>query len=95
MLCHHVTIIRTSLCLSTYVTIVYIEVQCLELVRPNNGNIQYSENPFGLGTVATYECDPGYNLMGLENRTCGPVQDMSSLLGVWSGTAAICEGMIL
>ena len=39
------------------------------------------------GSVATYICDPGYELVGAANRTC---QDN----GTWSDAAPVCNGGI-
>jgi len=53
--------------------------------RIANGNISYSNNRV-VGSVATYECDPGYELSGPidSQRTCN--------LSGWSGSEIICTG---
>ena len=57
---------------------------CSELFSPTNGKVTWT----GLtnGSTATYTCGSGYQLIGVETRTC-----LSS--GVWSGQEPICESM--
>ena len=57
-----------------------------------NGMITYdSDSPYGIGTVATYDCNPGYELSvsGDEMRTCMDNDDGSG--ASFNGTAPTCE----
>ena len=58
-----------------------------------NGEISYSldtEQPFDLDTVAFHECDPGFALVGPENRTC--VEDDPELVvGIFTEGPPTCE----
>ncbi len=58
----------------TYNYIFFIgALSCEELSQPNGGvNVQAGPNSLtnGLGSVATYSCDPGYALVGQRTRTC-------------------------
>ncbi len=48
--------------------------------------------PFDYGTTATYECDPGYEMVsGDSERTCTDNSDSPD--DQWSGTAAVCSGI--
>ena len=40
-----------------------------------------------MGTIATYSCSPGYQLVGGSLRACGPS-------GTWNGTQPSCEGKL-
>ena len=60
-------------------------VLCNLLTVPTNGSISYSNDTRDLGTVATYSCDPGYEVMGDMTRTCDSAD-------TWSGTDTTCEG---
>ena len=56
-----------------------------------NGTEQYSTEPsvsgdFTGGTVATYSCADGYELVGEENRTC-------LVDGTWTGAEPQCRSM--
>jgi len=50
--------------------------------RIANGNISFSNNR-AVGSVATYECDPGYGPIASQ-RACN--------LSGWSGSEIICTG---
>ena len=66
---------------------------CANLSFPTNGAIVYSPDttsPYDFGTKATYECDSGFGLIGMETRTCDG--DDSSPIGEWTGMAAVCDG---
>ena len=52
--------------------------------------ISYDSDIFDLGTVATYECEEGFVLVGNENRTCTE-GDSTSVIGEWSGGMPTCE----
>ena len=71
-----------------------IIVVCSDLPETNNGSITYTP-PRGVsaslpaghryrGTIATYSCSPGYQLVGgSSQRACGPD-------GTWNGTETSC-----
>ncbi len=66
---------------------------CSSLPIINNGVIRYSPDTtgaFNYATVATYICNEGFFLDGVENRTCGG--DGSSTTGGWTETAPVCSG---
>ena len=47
--------------------------------------------PYDYRTIATYECDPGYEITGGDSeRTC--TGDGSSSVGEWSETSVLCSG---
>ena len=58
-----------------------------------NGVITYDieETPRPIGTDATYECNPGFVLVGQEIRTC--VED--SGMGVFNGSEPVCDRKLL
>ena len=58
---------------------------CMDLPEFSNGLITYD------GTVATYECNQGFVLVGQENRTC--VED--SGVGVFDGVEPVCDRKLL
>ena len=68
-------------------------IVCAELQEIENGAISYapdSEGPvYDLGTVATYTCDEGFELIGEDSRTCEDVSNGPS--GEFTGTAPTCE----
>ena len=68
-------------------------IRCSLLPQLDSGNIQYS-NELLWGSVATYECDHGYNLVGPMNRTCLQVES-DSTTGAWSGSTPSCIGMYI
>ena len=57
-------------------------VMCSPLVAPDNGDI--SNNNRTCGSQVTYSCREGYQLNGIESRTCLPT-------GNWTDNAPICE----
>ena len=60
-------------------------IMCPGLVDPANGRMTVTGNlP---GDTATYTCDPGYNLVGIQNLTCGDN-------GLWSGSPPFCQGAV-
>ena len=76
-----------------------IIVGCSDLPETNNGTISYtpprgvfSTLPAGqryTGTIATYSCSPGYQLVGGSSlRACGPD-------GMWNGTQPFCGKLLL
>ena len=66
------------------------------LSAPENGKVSVTPGPnalsYGMGTVATYSCDPGYVLMGENTRNCEDKNGGTVTTGVWSGTPASCQG---
>ena len=69
---------------------------CEGLTPPNNGEISVTSGAnslrYGLGSVATYSCDPGYGLVGQTTRTCEDINGGTVTTGTWSGTAPHCQG---
>ena len=61
-------------------------VDCNTLSDPANGQVSTSGTTFG--EKATYSCNPGYNLVGDNTRTC-------QATGNWSGSEPTCERMLL
>ncbi|XP_078581988.1 E-selectin-like [Branchiostoma floridae x Branchiostoma japonicum] len=55
--------------------------QCPTLTPPSNGDVQSDSN--NLGAVATFTCNPGYNIVGDSTLTCQT--DLS-----WSGSSPTC-----
>ena len=66
-------------------------VQCLELQAPLNGTVITHSQQLGVGTTATYSCDPGYVLVGETTRTCEDTHRGAT--GTWSGMMPLCEGV--
>ena len=90
---------KLSLCqlmkLSKILTIVAL--RCDELLPHDNGLISIEHGPnslsHGLGSIATYSCDPGYALVGPTTRTCEDTNGGSVTTGTWSGTTPYCQGI--
>ena len=53
---------------------------------PSGGTVTYSMSgdPLPAGTMATYSCDTGYDLIGDETRTCTEENG-------WTGSLPICK----
>ena len=69
----------------------YSVITCLSLGAITDGQVIYSPDttsPHDFGTVATFTCNTGCNLIGDSARTCGG--DGSSQSGVWSGSSPVC-----
>ena len=64
------------------------EIECGPLLSPDNGNVMVEGS--GLGAVATYSCDPGYNRNGQMTRTC-----QNSGNPEWSGSEPTCDSEYL
>ena len=68
---------------------------CEKLSPPDNGEISVSPGPNtlsrGLGSVATYSCDPGYALVGQTTRICEDTNGTVAT-GAWNGTTPYCQG---
>ncbi|CAH1774655.1 unnamed protein product [Owenia fusiformis] len=58
--------------------------QCGDVPNVSNGKVKATSGN-DVGSVATYTCDIGYNLVGEATRTCQPDQ-------TWSGTTPQCQG---
>lgn len=62
---------------------------CNELTNPQFGIVQVSgSSPRVPGDVATYQCDPGFVLVGDDTRTCQQLADNSA---DWDGLEPICQ----
>ena len=59
-------------------------VVCPILEDPQFGSISYENGNRGIGSMATYTCDPRYSLVGNALRTCLDTSE-------WSGRAPTCE----
>ena len=64
--------------------IISTEILCEELQNPTNGQVSMTGQ--SIGSIATYTCDSGYELIGDDTRTC---ED-----GVWTGQEPTCIGII-
>ena len=62
-------------------------VDCGNLTHPANGQVNHTAGTT-FGQTATYNCNTGYNLVGLSTLTC-------QATGNWSGSAPTCAGMLL
>ena len=65
-------------------------ILCLEPSSPIHGIVAINSQPLGVGTTATYSCDPGYVLVGETIRTCEDANNGTT--GSWSGSIPMCEG---
>ena len=70
-----------SLCFTTLY--IFAVVDCGSIGDPENGEVTFSETTFG--SLATYECDEGFELVGEATRTC-------EATGEWSGEEPVCDG---
>ena len=59
-------------------------VDCGTLADPANGRARHTAGTT-FGQTATYSCNTGYNLVGVNTRAC-------EATGVWSGSTPTCEG---
>ena len=57
-------------------------MKCDDLIAPANGDVNQPGN--SVGTVASYACNDGFQLIGDKTRTCE--ED-----GEWSGTDPTCK----
>ena len=60
-------------------------INCGKLHNPANGQVSHTAGT-KFGQIATYSCNPGYNLVGGGPRTC-------QATGEWSGSAPTCQCM--
>ena len=73
-------------------------IVCDSLSPPDNGRIVVMSGPnslsHGLGSVATYSCDPGYVLVGYAVRSCGDPNGGTVTMGVWTHTSPACQSKL-
>ena len=62
-------------------------VDCGTLTDPASGRVNHTAGT-AFGQTATYSCNTGYNLVGSSTRTC-------QAIGLWSGSAPTCTGVLL
>lgn len=70
-----------------------IVITCEDLPDPANGQITFFDDntaPFIVDTIANYDCDFGYVLVGGMERVC--LGDGFSSRGQWLGSTPTCEG---
>ena len=60
-------------------------IVCPEIVGPGNGQLLTSMEIFRFGDVASFVCDIGYVMNGMENISC-------SASGSWSDAVPTCDG---
>ena len=79
------TCIRVSLPQTAYTIIIlfYLPELCDELSDPTNGGVIWST--LTEGSVATYHCDNGYELIGDDTRRC--------VDGEWTGQEPTCSSI--
>jgi len=68
-------------------------ITCPALSETDNRLVSYdTSSPYEYGTVATYDCAPGFSLSSdeVDQRTCLGGEDSS--LGTWNGTEPTCQG---
>ena len=58
-------------------------MNCANLSNPLNGNVVVTGTT--VGATATYSCNNGFFLQGVDRRVC-------TTGGVWSGSAPTCQG---
>ena len=61
-------------------------MNCGTLSNQANGRVSYTGTTYG--HRATYSCNTGYRLVGSSPRIC-------QATGRWSGSAPICQGVLL
>ena len=62
--------------------------ECDNLPDPPFGDVSLSDN--SIGDVATYVCDPGFELVGQPTRTC---EQLNAQTADWSGEEPVCRRM--
>ena len=75
-------LIYFTILLVIHITYVHTASQCPDLQNPNNGRVIISGTT--IGSVASYICDDGYVIDGLNTRIC---QDQQT----WSGSEPQCR----
>ena len=79
-------------------SITSVALTCEGLTAPPvHGQISVEHGPnslsHGLGSVATYSCDPGYALVGQTTRTCEDTNGGTVTTGTWSNSPPSCQGI--
>ena len=66
----------------------------LRATAPDNDAIEFDATlqQLGVGTTATYSCNPGYVLVGETTMTCEELNGIT-FTGAWSGTSPHCRGI--
>ena len=62
-----------------------IDLDCGNLPAPSNGAVQITTTT--VGGVATYQCNTGFDLVGVSTRTCQTVGQSAQ----WSDSAPQCN----
>ena len=79
----HIVVIRiTDLSMSYTFMSVCAAVDCEILTDPNNGDVMFTTTTYL--SIANYTCDTGYNLVGVNQRTC-------TAAGTWSDGEPTCQ----
>ena len=65
-------------------------ITCPSLSNPSFGSVTVTG--VSIGDTATYSCNSGFILVGVEVRTC---QLVGAGVAVWSGAAPICQRRFL
>ena len=60
--------------------------ECDDLQDPPFGTV--TQSGVSVGSTATYQCDPGFGLIGPSTRIC---EELDSGSADWSGEEPICE----
>ena len=68
---------------SSHCPVSHAAVDCGPLASPVNGVVSIESTT--LGSVAFYDCNQGFRLVGTETRNCQGS-------GVWSGSEPSCQG---
>ena len=73
-------------------------LSCEVQFPPTNGGVNVQAGPnsltYGLGSVATYSCDPGYALVGQRTMACQDNNGGTVTMGTWSGAPPLCQGTL-
>ena len=70
---------------TSFINFIPSVVDCGGLSSPQNGQVILTNTTFG--SIATYLCDEGFNLIGDMQRMC-------QSNGEWSGNEPICESQL-
>ena len=73
--------------MNTFLHLLLTAVNCGTLTDPANGQVSHTAGTT-YQQIATYNCDPGYTLVGDSTRTC-------QAIGMWSGSEPTCQGALL
>ena len=61
------------------------DIECGPLDNPENGAVTFQSTNFG--SIAIYQCDAGFTLLGEARRTC-------QITGSWSSSDPLCQGSL-